>query len=236
MLTFDPDKRISAADALQHPYFVKFRGLTLQIVTPPAAATHTHRLAGVSVGRRSLASVACRTQNAPAPQLSEDEFDWENDKSLSVQKLREILYEEIKCYHPEMSETSYAPTSGGQVWPPQTSYPAGCAGAEPKAGPQVRDQMAALARGDKPAAGAMSMPAEATRPLYETAERMAAEGQFQKSPGRVPMADEEAYRDAGLTSPDSIEQVGRPPGAGPPRPPSQPLQFPADAKLLGCRD
>ena len=31
MLTFDPDKRISAADALQHPYFLKFRGLSVQI-------------------------------------------------------------------------------------------------------------------------------------------------------------------------------------------------------------
>ena len=48
----------------------------------------------------------------------------------------------------------------------------------PSAGLQVRDQIQALDRGDKPSAGAMSMPAAATRPLYESAERMAAQGQI----------------------------------------------------------
>jgi hypothetical protein len=48
---------------------------------------------------------------------------------------------------------------------------------QPVAGVQVRDQMEALSRGDKPTAGAMSMPAEATRPLYESAQKMAAQGQ-----------------------------------------------------------
>lgn len=86
-----------------------------------------------------------------------EEFAWETqDRSLSVARLREILFSEIEAYHPELASMSYAPS----------------------AGLQVRDQIMALDRGDKPSAGAMSMPAAATRPLYESAERMAAQGQI----------------------------------------------------------
>jgi len=124
MLTFDPDKRITGQEALQHAYFAKFRGMAMPSDVPPT--------------------------------MIAEEFAWETqDRSLSVAKLREILFTEIQAYHPELASMSYAPS----------------------AGLQVRDQIQALSRGDAPStAGAMSMPAEATRPLYESAERMAAEG------------------------------------------------------------
>ncbi len=125
MLTFDPDKRITGQEALQHAYFAKFRGMAMPSEVPPT--------------------------------MMAEEFAWETqDRSLSVARLREILFTEIEAYHPELASMSYAPS----------------------AGLQVRDQIQALDRGDKPSAGAMSMPAAATRPLYESAERMAAQGQI----------------------------------------------------------
>jgi len=125
LLTFDPDRRQSAAEAMDHPYFEMFK----------------------NVGHDRLA--------VPPPVMTKDDFCWETEKTLTKQALREILYKEIAMYHPQAEEGgSFAPTAGNEV----------------------REQIVALERGDKPVRAATSMPAEQTAPLFEQAQRMASQG------------------------------------------------------------
>eukprot|EP00743_Colponemidia_sp_Colp-15_P001682 GILK01001838.1.p1 GENE.GILK01001838.1~~GILK01001838.1.p1 ORF type:complete len:394 (-),score=37.18 GILK01001838.1:268-1449(-) len=69
MLTFDPAKRISVTEALQHPY---------------------------------LAALHCPEDEPIAEPVSKREFDFERPL-LSSEDLRELIYEEILNYHPEVA-------------------------------------------------------------------------------------------------------------------------------------
>jgi hypothetical protein len=132
LLTFDPDLRQSAAEAMNHPYFEMFR----------------------NVGHDRLA--------VPPPEMTKADFSWESEKSLTKQQLREILYQEIAKYHPESAEqhARFAPTASNEV----------------------REQISALERGDKPArATSTSMPAEQTAPLFAQAQKMASQGTLEET-------------------------------------------------------
>ncbi len=72
MLAFDPDERISAEAALDHPYFAAFHNTLDESLIPPP------------------------------PLLLQEEFAWENEKRYTVADLRATLYGEICLYHPEM--------------------------------------------------------------------------------------------------------------------------------------
>ncbi len=132
LLTFDPDLRQSAAEAMNHPYFEMFR----------------------NVGHDRLA--------VPPPEMTKADFSWESEKSLTKQQLREILYQEIAKYHPESAEqhARFAPTASNEV----------------------REQISALERGDKPTrATSTSMPAEQTAPLFAQAQKMASQGTLEET-------------------------------------------------------
>jgi hypothetical protein len=72
MLAFDPDERISAEAALDHPYFAAFHNTLDESLIPPP------------------------------PLMLQEEFAWENEKRYTVADLRATLYGEICLYHPEM--------------------------------------------------------------------------------------------------------------------------------------
>jgi len=121
MLTFDPEHRMTAQEAMHHPYFAKFAELTAE--------------------RERMAE--------HVPELAAQEFAWESDKSLSRERLREILFEEMALYHPEGD-------SGGF---------------ESMAGQQVKEGFDALNRGDTLGkASSMSMPAAKTAGLFAQAQ------------------------------------------------------------------
>jgi hypothetical protein len=92
----------------------------------------------------------------PPPVMTKADFSWESEKTLTKANLRQILYDEIAMYHPEQvdgtSQSHFAPTASNEV----------------------REQFSALERGEDPARGSTSMPAEQTAPLFEEAQRMAA--------------------------------------------------------------
>ena len=134
LLTFDPDLRQSAAEAMNHPYFEMFK----------------------NVGHDRLA--------VPPPVMTKADFSWESEKSLTKQQLREILYQEIAKYHPEReSEEHHARFA-------------------PTASNEVREQISALERGDKPArATSTSMPAEQTAPLFAQVQKMASQGTLEET-------------------------------------------------------
>jgi hypothetical protein len=73
MLAFDPDERISAEAALDHPYFSAFHNTLDESLIPPP------------------------------PLMLQEEFAWENEKRLTVADLRATLYGEICLYHPELA-------------------------------------------------------------------------------------------------------------------------------------
>lgn len=73
MLAFDPDERISAEAALDHPYFAAFHNTLDESLIPPP------------------------------PLMLQEEFAWENEKKLTVADLRATLYGEICRYHPELT-------------------------------------------------------------------------------------------------------------------------------------
>ena len=131
LLTFDPDLRQSAAEAMNHPYFEMFK----------------------NVGHDRLV--------VPPPEMTKADFSWESEKSLTKQQLREILYQEIAKYHPESGHHArFAPTASNEV----------------------REQISALERGDKPArATSTSMPAEQTAPLFAQAQKMASQGTLEET-------------------------------------------------------
>ena len=72
MLAFDPDQRISAEAALDHPYFAAFHNTLDESLIPPP------------------------------PLMLQEEFEWENEKRYTVADLRATLYGEICRYHPEL--------------------------------------------------------------------------------------------------------------------------------------
>lgn len=131
LLTFDPDLRQSAAEAMNHPYFEMFK----------------------NVGHDRLV--------VPPPEMTKADFSWESEKSLTKQQLREILYQEIAKYHPESGQLArFAPTASNEV----------------------REQISALERGDKPVrATSTSMPAEQTAPLFAQAQKMASQGTLEET-------------------------------------------------------
>ena len=136
LLTFDPDLRLNAAEAMNHPYFEMFK----------------------NVGHDRLA--------VPPPVMTKADFSWESEKTLTKQHLREILYQEIAQYHPERESeersgatTRFAPTASNEV----------------------REQISALERGDKPSRASTSMPAEQTAPLFAQAQKMASQGTLEET-------------------------------------------------------
>jgi hypothetical protein len=95
----------------------------------------------------------------PPPVMTKAEFEWESEKQLSAEDLREILYQEIAMHHPELADA-------------QGTYPS-------TACEDVRNQMDALRRGDSVVRSSSSMPAEQTAPLFQQAQRMANSGAYQ---------------------------------------------------------
>ena len=51
--------------------------------------------------------------------MTREDFTWESEKQLTTEQLREILYQEIRMYHPELDSTStpasYASTACEEV-------------------------------------------------------------------------------------------------------------------------
>ena len=88
LLAFDPAERITAAEAVRHPFFAAFQ------------------------------SAVSNAPKAPPPRMMREEFLWEDEKQLSKAELRAVLYDEILRFHPEHSsakDVRYEPTSGADV-------------------------------------------------------------------------------------------------------------------------
>jgi serine/threonine protein kinase len=72
LLAFNPNRRATAASGLEHRYFTDIRDLE-----------------------------SAQIPSVPVPQFAPDQFEWEHAKKKSVTKerLRELMYEEILTYH-----------------------------------------------------------------------------------------------------------------------------------------
>lgn len=117
---------------------------------------------------------------APPPVMTKEDFKWESEKTLTKQHLRQILYDEIAMYHPEVEGGGAAGCGdGGSRFAPTASN-------------EVHDQFSALERGDNPARGSTSMPAEQTAPLVEEARGMVYDNRGGHTDGMDQSDDENA--------------------------------------------
>eukprot|EP01052_Picozoa_sp_SAG31_P014184 SAG31_NODE_872_length_11329_cov_3.968655_12_plen_237_part_00 len=122
----------------------------------------------------------------PPPVMTRADFTWESEKQLTTEQLRDILFQEIQMYHPELDANG----AGG-------SYAS-------TACEEVRGQFSALERGDLPTRTAMSLPAEQTAPLYAQAQRMhaasGADGRAVDMAADSPLADRSGGIASGIAS------------------------------------
>eukprot|EP01045_Picozoa_sp_COSAG04_P003649 COSAG04_NODE_150_length_22521_cov_10.008385_9_plen_454_part_00 len=146
LLAFDPDERISAESALDHPYFAAFHNTLDESIIPPP------------------------------PLMLQEEFAWENEKRLTVKDLRATLFGEILIYHPQAPRPAAAAAGAGAGAGQQSADAAARPVRAPSqygehgtACDDVRSQMQQLERGDRPSSRAASMPSAATQALVSQA-------------------------------------------------------------------